>query len=291
MTSIDGILFSGGDQSTVDSLVIQNNISNLRAILDLSYAKFGSLFGNTSAPAALNWENGESIPPKTKLQLIADFCGVSIEDFSSRFLSDKELEVIKSLYYFGDTIVYLGSEPLSKKITMDSKFNFSSVIYLGFNEGKLKNAFDIKTTFTYDPAYPSTITVNFVPIFNSINEKFLLDFNQLLGRYIYVSNRKHFEKVMFDSIYVLYGSLISSIKQEVRYSLMPVYEEKEGSYEDYQVAYQQWKDAMNTELDSNLLLFSIEYKDYEKLTFYWPHTFFYKDGKDLFNDYLELKYN
>lgn len=275
----------------MDSLVIQNNISNLRAALDLSYAKFGSIFGNTSAPAALNWESGESIPPKTKLQLIADFCGVSFENFTSKMLSERELEVIKSLYYYGDTIIYLGSDTLKKESQTDDKIIFSNELYFGFNQGNIRNAFDIKTIFTYNPAYSSTVTVDFEPIFNSMNEEFLLDFNQLLGRYIYVSNRKHFEKIFFDSIYALYGSLTSAMQQEIRYISMPIYEEKETSYEDYHIAYQQWKEASNTKIEINLLLFAMEYLDYKKTTFFWPQSFFNKNGKALFTDYLELKYN
>lgn len=275
----------------MNTLVIQNNISNLRAVLDLSFAKFGNLFENSSASAALKWESGETTPSKSKIKLFADFCGVSVEDFTSKVLSERELEVIKSLYHYGDTIVYLGSEAIKKVNIQDNVINFSSDIYFGFNHGNVRNAFDMRIFFSYDPAYSSTIVINLEPLFNSLNEKFLLDFDRLLGRYIYVSNRKHFEKILFDSISALYNSLTSAIKQEIQYISMPVYEDNKMSYEDYHIAYQQWKEASNTEIESNLLLFTMEYQDYEKSTFFWPQSFFNKNGKALFTDYLELKYN
>lgn len=272
-------------------LTIQYNISSLRSALGLSLAKFGSLFGNTSAPAAFNWEHGESIPPRSKLEIFSDFCGISVEEFTSRRLTKLELKVIESLFRYGNGLAYLGSSQIKKVDRNDDKLEFTCEIYFRFSEENLLNSFDLNCNFQFDPSYTSIIVMTFDPVFDSSNDSFLLDFKYLLYRYIHIQNPKHFESILYDAMKFLFGSVNFAVYTELSNKNFPIIGVNVADFDEYKVAFKQHREKNISLPEPNLLINYGQYEHLNNVSLLWPNSFFAKGGLSLFSDYIKTKYN
>lgn len=80
----------------MDKKAIGQKINEIRLNRGMTLEEFGKIFGATKGNV-LKWENGTSLPNKSRLKKIADLTGVSVSEFVSNHTGEKIKEIRMSL--------------------------------------------------------------------------------------------------------------------------------------------------------------------------------------------------
>ena len=80
----------------MDKKAIGQKIKEIRLNKGMTLKEFGKLFG-TSKSIVYRWENGTSLPSKSRLKKIADLIGMPVSEFVSNHTGEKIKEIRLSL--------------------------------------------------------------------------------------------------------------------------------------------------------------------------------------------------
>ncbi|MDE1549478.1 helix-turn-helix domain-containing protein [Jeotgalibaca caeni] len=278
-----------------ESTILSKNIGNVRKNLGLSLEKFGKLISNSSASSALQWENGNARPPKYKLQLISEFCGVSEGFLSENLLTSKDLIVIKEFHQNADCINYFDTIYNGLSFSEDKEqLIFDFLISMEFGSDGLFDYIYLKTKVVVDLNLETLIKVTFEPSINDFNNDIHVDFEKFLNNYLYKKNPKKLESIIFSSLSPIYSSITSDMTYG--FSSIPgsvfKYKDKTKAEKMSIGIFKKWRAIVSNGIKYNILIKNIDPKGIYNLMLYYPYSFLNQKDKVIsFNEYITQKYN